>query len=76
MKQGRPSSLPVGGYRRSRLAGMDVLLRTWIEAEPDLTLSQIRARLMEEMGIQITISGLWYRLSQWHLLRKTKRDRK
>jgi transposase len=76
LKQGRPSSLPVGGYRRSRLAGMDVLLRAWIEAEPDLTLSQICARLAKEEGIQITVSGLWYRLSKWYPLRKRIRVRK
>lgn len=76
LKQGRACSLPVGGYRRSRLAGMDVLLRAWIEAEPDLTLPRIRARLVEEKGIHITVPGLWHWLNKWNLWPKRKHARK
>jgi len=76
LKDGRPSSLRVGGYRCSRLAGMAGSLTAWIEAEPDLTLSQMCARLAEKEGIHITVPGLWYWLKKVNLIPKMKRSRK
>jgi transposase len=36
---GERSSLRIGGYRRSRLADSELVLRSWIAAESDLTLT-------------------------------------
>lgn len=68
-RDGRRSSLRVGGYRRSCLAAMESQLRTWIEAEVDLTLAEICERLGRE-GIQIKVPALWHQLDKWNLTLK------
>ena len=42
---GKRTSFQIGGHRRSRVAEMESVLRAWIEAEPDLALSELSARL-------------------------------
>jgi len=42
---GERRSYPIGGHRRSRLAGLEPVLRAWIEAAPDLTLAEMQQRL-------------------------------
>ena len=69
-RDGRRSSLRVGGHRRSRVAGMESELRAWIEAEVDLTLAEICARLARQAGIQIKASALWHQLDKWNLTLK------
>jgi len=59
-------ALPRGGYRRSRIAGMEDTLRAWIKAEPDLTLSGMCERLAEH-GIAIKVPALWHQLNKWNL---------
>jgi transposase len=66
---GRRTSLQVGGYRRSRLQGSEELLRGWLEAEADLTLAELCARLAQE-GIQIKPPALWHQLNKWGLTLK------
>ena len=45
---GQRSSLPIGGHRRSRLAGMEPTLRAWLKEAGDLTLAELCARLAEQ----------------------------
>jgi transposase len=51
---------------------MESELRAWIEAEVDLTLAEICARLAARAGIQIKVPALWHQLDKWNLtLKKT-----
>jgi len=63
---GERSSLRIGGYRRSRLAGSESVLRSWIAAEPDLTLTELQLRLAAR-GVPIKIGALWHQLNRWNL---------
>lgn len=65
-QDGLRCSLPVGGYKRSRIADKEQQIRQWIEAAPDLTLAEICQRLSEQ-GINISTSALWYQLDKWAL---------
>jgi transposase len=56
----------VGGYRRSRLADKEALLRDWIKAQPDLTLAEMCERLAEQ-GVAIKVPALWHQLNKWGL---------
>jgi len=69
-REGRRTSLRIGGHRRSCLAGLEPLLRTWIERQPDLTLVEICGRLAREAAVRITISALWQQLDKWGLTLK------
>lgn len=69
-RDGRRSSLRVGGYRRSCVTAMESQLRAWIEAEADLTLAEICQRLAQQAGIQIKVSALWHQLDKWNLTLK------
>jgi transposase len=53
-----------GGYRRSRLVGHEETLRGWIQAQADLTLEQLQERLRVELGIELSVSALWYGLDR------------
>jgi transposase len=63
---GQRGSLPMGGHRRSRVAAMESTLRAWIEAEVDVTLAELCARLGER-GITIKVPALWHQLNKWKL---------
>jgi transposase len=63
---GERSSYPIGGHRRSRLAGLEPVLRAWIEAEPDLTLAEMQQRLSGR-GVSIKLGALWHQLNNWNL---------
>ena len=63
---GERNSLRIGGYRRSRLADSELVLRSWIAAEPDLTLTELQRRLAEQ-GVPIKIGALWHQLDKWNL---------
>ena len=65
-KTGQRSSLPMGGYRRSRIAGMEQQIREWIKAKADLTLAEMCQRLTE-LGIEIKVPALWHQLDKWNL---------
>jgi transposase len=65
-KTGQRSSLPMGGYRRSRIAGMEEQIRAWIKVEADLTLAEMCGRLAEH-GIEIKVPALWHQLDKWDL---------
>ena len=65
-KAGKRTSFQIGGQRRSRVAGMESVLRAWIEAEPDLALSELSERLAEQ-GVLIKPGALWHQLNKWNL---------
>jgi len=65
-KTGQRTSFQIGGHRRSRVAEMESVLRGWIEAEPDLSLVELCARLTGQ-GISIKTGALWHQLNKWNL---------
>jgi transposase len=65
-KDGQRTALPVGGYRRSRIAHLELTLRTWIKEQADLTLSEMCERLAGQ-GVQIKVPALWHQLNKWGL---------
>ena len=65
-KTGSRKSFQIGGHRRSRVADMEPVLRAWIEAEPDLALTEISDRLAKQ-GVSIKIGALWHQLNKWNL---------
>src|SRR5277367_2726945 len=58
-QSGERGSFQIGGHRRSRLAGMEPVLRKWIQAEPDLSLVQLQERLKSQ-GVSVKIGALWH----------------
>ena len=65
-KTGLRTSFQIGGHRRSRVADREAELRAWIEAEPDLALTEMCDRLAEQ-GVAIKIGALWHQLNKWNL---------
>jgi len=65
-KTGQRTSFQIGGHRRSRVAGMESVLRGWIKAEPDLALSELSERLATQ-GVVIKPGALWHQLNKWNL---------
>jgi len=66
LAQGSRTSLPRGGHRRSRIAHLQPEIRSWIEDQPGLTLSQLCQRVACE-GISIKAPALWHQLDKWGL---------
>jgi len=75
LKTQQRDSLRVGGYRRSRLAGMESVLRGWITSAPTLTLAQMR-EFLENAGVSVTIGALWRQLNKWSLTFATNARRR
>ena len=65
-KSGKRTSFQIGGHRRSRVAEMESVLRAWIEAEPDLALWELSARLAKQ-DVLIKPGALWHQLNKWNL---------
>ena len=65
-KSGKRTSFQIGGHRRSRVAELESVLRAWIEAEPDLALSELSARLAKQ-DVLIKPGALWHQLNKWNL---------
>lgn len=63
---GERSSFRVGGHLRSRVADMEVTIRGWLKAQPDMTLAEMCGRLAEK-GIEIKVPALWHQLNKWNL---------
>jgi transposase len=68
-KTGERGILQIGGSRRSLLVEKEATLRAWIAAEPELTLSELQQRLMQQ-GVSIKIGALWHQLNKWSLTLK------
>jgi transposase len=66
LSDGERGPLPVGGYRRSRVADLEPTLRGWIKEQADLTLAEMCERLADQ-GIQIKVPALWHQLDNWGL---------
>ena len=71
---GRRSSLPIGGHRRSRLAGVEATLRAWLKETGDLTLAELCTRLAAH-GIAIKVPALWHQLDKLKLTFKKNPER-
>jgi transposase len=59
-------SFQIGGHRRSRLQEAEAVLRSWIAAEPGLTLAELQERLASR-GMTTKIGALWHQLNKWNL---------
>ena len=51
-----------GGGRASRLEGHAEALRGWVQAEPDLTLQELRERLRKRARVRLGLNALWHGL--------------
>jgi transposase len=76
VQEGTLAAKARGGYRRSRLEGHDALLHQWIEEQPDLSLEQLRERLLAQLGIAIGTTALWHRLEKLGLSYKKNAARR
>ena len=65
-----------GGYRRSCLEGHDGSLRAWIGEKKDLTLVQLRERILHDLGIKVGNTALWHRLERLGLSYKKNTARR
>jgi transposase len=66
-RTGGRESLPLGGHRVSKLAPFEERVRQWIELQPDLTLAEIRERLLREHGVGLKVPALWHQINKWGL---------
>lgn len=64
---GDRASHPAGGCRVSRVAGHQDVIRSWLAADPGLTLKALCERLARECRIQIQPPALWHQMNQWGL---------
>ena len=62
----------VGGHRRSRVESLQTELRSWLQADPGLTLQAMCARLAERHQVEIKSPALWHQLNRWGLSLKKK----
>jgi transposase len=65
-RQGRRTAQTAGGCRVSRIAHLELTLRSWIREQCDLTLAEMCERLAQQ-GVQIKVSALWHQLDKWGL---------
>jgi transposase len=66
-REGKRTTLPIGGYRESVVAPLEAELRSWIDAKPDMTLAEMCARLASDHGVTIKAPALWHQLDKWGL---------
>ena len=72
-RSGETRARQIGGWYRSPLDAHLELLRSEVAAEPDLTLSELRARLRER-GIEAGLTSVWRALGRLGLtLKKSRR---
>ena len=65
-RDGVRQSFQIGGHRTSCLAPWESTLRAWIKQQADLTLAELRERLMAQ-GVSIKVPALWHQLDKWNL---------
>lgn len=66
-REGQRTSRPIGGYRVPVVALLEGVLRSWIDAKPDITLAEMCERLSAEHGVQLKVPALWHQLDRWGL---------
>ena len=66
----------IGGHLKSRLAGHEEVVASWIAAQPDLTLEELCERCQKELNVSLSLSGLWHRLKAMGLSYKKKDARR
>jgi transposase len=49
-------------------------VRAWFRAQPDLTLAEVQARLLDEAGVRLSIPQVWYLLRRLGLRLKKSRS--
>src|SRR5580698_2178539 len=69
-QEGHCRTAQIGGHRRSRLAGHESTVASWIEAQPSLSLEEISKRCQKELAVTLTPSALWHRLKAMGLAYK------
>lgn len=67
---GEVTARPSGGGPKPKLAPHDDALRARIAAEPDITLCELRAWLLAEHKVEVSIGCLWNRLRHLKLTLK------
>lgn len=75
-ESGERTSRRICGHRLSCIAPLQATILGWIEAEPDLTLAQMCARLAQQFDIQLRVPSLWYHLDKWGMSFKKNAARK
>jgi transposase len=73
-RTGSVAPRPHGGGRHKLSLKGDAKLRALVEADPDATLDELRARLRRSRGISLTRSGICRALQRLGLPRKKKRS--
>ena len=68
-QHGARTSVKRGGYRRSRVAGLEPQRRTWIQQDAEWTLGEWRERVAQH-GVVIPTTAVWQPLDPWHLTRQ------
>jgi transposase len=61
----------MGGNKRHALAGHEELVRALVAAQPDMTLDEFKAQLVEH-GISVSRSSIWRFLDSLELTRKKR----
>ena len=74
---GRTRAAPTGGDLRSaRIETHKAFLLAQVNAEPDVTLAELRERLRREKGVSVAISTLWRFLDRHRMTLKKNRARR
>ena len=63
----------IGGYRKPKLAGHEDYLRDLTRRRIGITLEEIKATLIEERGLRVSISAIWEMLGKLGLSHKKSR---
>ena len=69
-KTGETSARPWAGGPKPKLASYDEALRARVMSKPDATLAELRAWLLAEHNVKISVGCLWKRLRQLGLTLK------
>ena len=69
-RTGETSAKPHAGGQKPKLAAHDEALRGRVLSEPDATLAELQAWLVEERGVKVCVGCLWKRLRRLGLTLK------
>ena len=75
-RDGSRTSLPIGGHRKSLVAPLEAVVRSWIADRPDLTLGEMCQRLAVDYGVALKAPALWHQLDKWGLSYKKNSARR